>query len=78
MNLTTAIRDRLAAIAAQAGTAAEALAGADALDLDAEALGFLLTSLDAMGTRLDDTLDRLGAAVDPSQTGPGSGTAPVA
>jgi hypothetical protein len=67
MTLTVAIRDRLAAIAAQAGGAAEALDGVESLDLDVEALAFLLTSLDAMQVRLEDVLDRLGVAVDPAK-----------
>jgi hypothetical protein len=66
MNPTAAIRSRLAAIAAQAGAAAEALASVDALHLDAEALASLLASLDALGARLDDVTDKLGAAVDPA------------
>jgi hypothetical protein len=58
---TLAIRARLAAIAA------EALAGVERIDLDAEALAFLLAALDAMEARLVDVCERLGAAVDPAR-----------
>jgi hypothetical protein len=67
MTLTAAIRDRLQAIATAAQTAAEALDGLDALDLDADALEGILFSLAGVCGQLDDVTDRLGAGVDPMQ-----------
>ena len=65
MTLTSAIRDRLQAIATQAQTAAEALDGLGALDLDAERQARLLAVLDRLALRLDVAAGRLGAGVDP-------------
>jgi hypothetical protein len=57
--------DRLRAIATAAQTAAEALDGLGALDLDPERQALLLAALDRLALRLDVAAGRLGAGVDP-------------
>lgn len=67
MTLADAIRDRLLALAAQAQTAAEALAAVERLDLSPEEQAGLLSSLDRLALQLGDVAERLAGGVDPAR-----------
>jgi hypothetical protein len=67
-DLTAAIASRLAAIACQAQTAAEAIDG-NALDLPEGTLAGIAAELGTLAGRLDLALDRLADSLDPAPQG---------
>jgi hypothetical protein len=65
--LIPAIRERLLSIATQAATAADALADAEAIDLDPHALADMLLRLDSVAARVSGICDRLAGALGPAR-----------
>jgi hypothetical protein len=61
------IRDRLEQIAAQAATAAEALADSAAIDLDTRRYAELLFALDCAAGKVASVVECLGSAMDPGR-----------